>query len=67
MKKIIEDFLKMYGILVSENEDDAIVELMMDNHKCVVWSKLQYYVPEDTAYSEEDELVYEYLTSCHHC
>jgi len=67
MKKLIEAFLLAYCTVVKENEESSYVELMMDDHKCIEWNDVQYYVPEnDSHYSEDDELIYEFLTTCYH-
>ena len=66
MKKLIEIFLNTYGIEVSETEDIAVTELMMDNHKCIEWLGKQYYINENTLISDnDDELIYEFLTTCY--
>lgn len=59
--KIVQDFLDVYGIKVSENEDCSYVELMMDNHKCVEYNGVKYYIPEDTAYSIIEQSCYDLL------
>lgn len=59
--RLIVNFIDTFCILVDENEDSAIVELMMDNHKCIEWNGEQYYIPEDTSFSEEDEEIYTHL------
>lgn len=57
--KRVRDFLETYGVEVEHDEDEAYVELMMDDHKCVDVG-VQYYIPDYT-YSNADEEVYDYL------
>ena len=52
--KLLQNFVK---ILLSEMFP---VELMMDNHKCIIYNDVQYYVPEDNLSNEEEE-IYEFL------
>ena len=66
MRNEITNFLAIHGIIASRNEDIAITELMMDNHKCVEWDNIQYYIPEDRVYDGDEELIYEFLTTCYH-
>lgn len=55
-------FLDTFGIIVEENETSEYVDLMMDNHKCVEFAEVQYYVPENAiGYSESDLDIYEVL------
>lgn len=54
-------FLKTHCTKVRKRESNSYVELMMDNHKCIEFEKMQFYVPEDIAYSEADEIVYDHL------
>lgn len=59
-KKIIK-FLEKFSTKVKENETDAYVELMMDNHKCINFNDDQFYIPEDVSFNEKEEEVYDYL------
>ncbi len=63
MKKLINDFIKKYGIKVRSNESSAYVELMMDDHKCIEYEDgKEYYIPENSSsYSEDDELIREFI------
>lgn len=61
MKQLIIDFLSKYCIQVQENEPSAFVELMMDNHKCIEFEGIQYYVPEDNTYDEDETLLQEFI------
>ena len=56
----ILDFLKTHCTRVRKRESSSYVDLMMDNHKCIEFEKMQFYVPENS-YSEADELVYDHL------
>jgi len=67
MKKLIQEFLDKFGTKVLENEDSAQVDLMMDDHICVEWDGAEYYVPENnSSYTEDDDLIYEFLNDCRH-
>ena len=67
MKKLIKNFLKTFGRRVRDDEEDDYTELMMDDHICVNWKGKQYYIPENNrTYSENDELIYEFLKKCRH-
>jgi len=58
MRKAIEKYLKDYCTKVKENEDLSYIDLMMDDHKCIDWDGIQYYVPETTTTMVSDELVF---------
>lgn len=63
----IRDFLDTYGIKVSEDEDPAITELMMNTgNVCIVYEKQQYYVNKNnTFYTKDDEEMLDYLRKNH--
>jgi hypothetical protein len=62
MKKLIIQFLSTYCTEVLENESPAYVELMMDDHDCIEYESVQYYVPKNHfLFSEDDELLKELL------
>lgn len=66
MKKVILDFLNKFGTKVKENEDSSYVELMMDNHICIEFDDVEYYVPENNSfYTEDDELTLHILSECY--
>ncbi len=56
----LDAFLEYYGVLASDDEDSAYVELMMDNHKYVELGGQGYYLPEDASYSPGDRAMYEW-------
>lgn len=65
MKQLITDFLEKYGTKVKKRESSSFVELMMDDHICVEVDFVQYYIPENNSfYTEDDDLVYEFLMMC---
>lgn len=65
MKQLITDFLEKYGTKVLEGETSSFVELMMDDHICVDFEYTEYYIPENNSfYTEDDDLVYEFLMMC---
>lgn len=67
MKKLIDTFIAIYGSRVTENEDSDYTDLMMDNHKCVKWGAHQWYIPENNSfYTPDEELIYEFLSTCRH-
>lgn len=61
LKIRIINFIEDYGIRVGINEDPAITELMMDNHKCIEFDGDEYYIPEDFAFEGDEEEIYDYL------
>jgi hypothetical protein len=61
MKKLVLEFLGKYGTKVRKKETSSYVELMMDNHKCVDFCGVEYYIPEDEVYGEDDNMIYDYL------
>lgn len=67
MKKIIVDFLDKYGKKVLPNESMEYIELMMDDHICVEFDDVEYYVPKDNShYTEDDELILSVLDTMFH-
>jgi hypothetical protein len=67
MKKLIQDFLDKFGTKVLEGESLAHVEFMMDDHICIEWEDDEYYVPKNnSSYTEEDDLIFEFLNECRH-
>jgi len=65
MKQLILDFLEIYGTKVLEGESLDFVELMMDDHICIEFEGVQYYIPENnSSYTEDEELIYEFLMMC---
>lgn len=54
--KLINDFLDNFATKVSEDEDDATIELYMDDHDCIEFDKKQYYINKDNSlFNEEDQ------------
>lgn len=67
MKQLILDFLEKYGTKVLEGESSDFVELMMDDHICVEFGYTQYYIPQNnSSYTEDEDLIYEFLMMCRH-
>jgi hypothetical protein len=63
MKELIRDFIKKYCTQVQENETSDFVELMIDNHKCIEFEGVEYYVPDDNSFwNEDEELLQEFIT-----
>jgi hypothetical protein len=66
-KERIADFLDRYAEKVIENESNAHVELMMDDHTCINYYGVGYYLPENNSFlTSEDEEVLEYLNNTHY-
>jgi len=58
----ILEFLETFGTVVESNEESSYVDLMMDDHKCVEFDGVQYYVPESNSFYEDDDLdIYDLL------
>ena len=49
MKEIINNFLSKFCTKVSEDEDSATTELYMDDHDCIEFEDVQYYVPKNNS------------------
>lgn len=64
MKKLIEEFLKKWADEVYDMPDHAL-ELLMDNHICIEWGGIEYFIPEDNSDDEDDELIYKFLNECY--
>jgi hypothetical protein len=62
MKKLISDFLERYCTMVINNEESSYVELMMDNHFCIEYENIEYYVPDDNLlWGDDEELIRDML------
>ena len=63
MKKIkILNFIKTYCTEIEKDEDSGYVELMMYDHKCILYNKKEYYILKDSIlFTEEDENIKDYL------
>lgn len=60
-KARIREFLREFCDEVYDMPDHAL-ELVMYDHKCIRWHGQEYFVPEDcSAYSTEDDDIYEHL------
>ena len=65
MKTKVNDFLNEFGTVVSECDED--VELMMDDHICIEWEGIEYYVAENNSfYTDANYDVVSYLNKNHH-
>ena len=65
MKQLILDFLEKYGTKVKKRESSSFIERMMDDHICVEVDYVQYYIPKsNSSYTEDDDLIYEFLMMC---
>lgn len=66
MKESIREFLKSYG---EEDYDmpDHVLEVLMDDHICIIWEGIEYFVPEDnSSYTSEDYIILKYLNENNH-
>ena len=64
MKELIEEFLKNYGTEYYDMPDHEL-ELLMDDHICIIWDDVEYFVPENCSdYTDEDDLIWEFLNGC---
>lgn len=64
MKEIILKFLKKFCVEVADDEDIATTVLYMDDHDCIEFETVQYYVPKNNSfYTEDDKLIREMLVS----
>jgi hypothetical protein len=57
MKKLITDFLDKYCTLVKEDDSDDYVDLMTDNHSCILFEEQEWYVPDNNTLWSEDEFL----------
>jgi hypothetical protein len=66
MKELINSFITNFCTEVYEMPD-CDLELKMDNHKCIEWEGVDYFIPNDTSsFTEDDELIREFLIECYH-
>lgn len=62
MKELILKFLDQFATKVGEEEDTATTELYMDDHICIEYENVLYYIPENnSSYTEDDELLKDFL------
>lgn len=58
---MIIEFLEAFSVEVYEMPFHAL-ELLMDDHKCIKWGGVEYFVPENcTFYNKIDDIIYEHL------
>ena len=57
----INVFIDRFCDVVKKNERLDVIESMMDNHKCIGWGGKQYYLPEDTVYTQAEEEIFNLL------
>jgi hypothetical protein len=66
MKEAINQFLKEFADEVYDMPEHHL-ELLMDNHICISWNGKEYFVPENNScFSEDDNLIWEFLNTCYH-
>jgi hypothetical protein len=65
--EIISEFLQQFCTKVEPNEKSSFVELMMDDHDCIKYNGIEYYVPQncmlwgDEENEIHDKLIEKYL------
>lgn len=57
----VKKFIEGICTRVKKKEAAHYVELMMDNHKCIDYGGVQYYIPEDETLNRDEELIYDFL------
>jgi hypothetical protein len=63
----IKNYLKRFGTKVKKNDSSAYIELMVDNHKCIEWLGVEYYVPDGSSTKTLHEwLIYDFLVCKHY-
>lgn len=60
-RSVIKKFIDTFCTQVREGDD---TELIMDDHKCILFLGIEYYIPEITYNNEESE-IYDYLIDNH--
>ena len=60
----ISEYLKQFGTEVREGDN---VELMMDNHKCIEFEDVEYYIPDGSSTkTQHDWSIFDYLVNNFH-
>ena len=55
-------FLHTFCTVVNDSETSDYNDLMMDNHDCIEFNEVQYYVPKNNSlYTEKDYLIRDLL------
>ncbi|MCY7361609.1 MAG: hypothetical protein LH629_06005 [Ignavibacteria bacterium] len=57
----IKEFLNTWAIKAALNEDEAITELMMDDHTYIEYNSQGYYISENR--NSEEEMIANYLNN----
>ena len=66
MKELIDQFIKTFCTEYYEMPE-ADLELKMDDHKCIEWDGKNYFMPKNNSfYTEDDDLIWEFLNECYH-
>ena len=66
MKDRIKQFINEFCTEVYDMPDEDF-ELKMDDHKCVDWEGVEYFMPENnSSYTDEDDLIWKILNECYH-
>jgi hypothetical protein len=66
MKELIEEFIKEFCTEYYEMPDHAL-ELLMDDHKCIEWEGVEYFMPENcSSYTKDDDIIWKFLNECYH-
>ena len=64
MKELIKDYLERVATEVYDMPESQL-DLIMDNHRCINWEGVEYFLPDSFFdEKEDDELIYEFLIAC---
>ncbi len=62
-KVLIEICLTSFDTIVQEKESESYVELIMDDHICIRWEDVEYYISKDNSfYTDNDDLILDFLS-----
>ena len=64
MKELINNFISKYCTEVYDMPISAL-ELIMDNHKCIEWNEIEYFIPDTINGDEDEDLIHKFLTECY--
>jgi len=66
MKELILQFLKEYCTEIYDMAESDL-DLKMDDHIGISWGGKEYFMPENnSSYTKNDDLIWEFLNTCYH-
>ena len=66
IKGRIKDFIKEFCTEVYDMPDEDL-ELKMDDHKCIEWEEIEYFMPENnSSFTDEDDFIWDILNDNYH-